>query len=273
MASGVEQPLERNKVAPVPWLRVRAELPPRVRRWVGWGFIALLLLAWAAVTAAKLVLPAFLPSPVSVARAAAEVAGKGDLLPAVLITLKRIWHALLLVVAIGVPLGVLMGSFALFDSLLSPVVAGVKAVPTTAFIALVIVWFGIGERAKVVFLFLGAIFFMLLLVRDAILGVREEHVRTALDLGAGSARTVFSVLLPAAMPQIWDGIIVCNGIMWTYVLLAEFINAQSGLGYLINTASRMQRPDRVFAGIILIAVISVCTDWVLRRVKARWFAY
>lgn len=273
MQNAAQEPRQVEKRVGISWFQVRADLPPRLRTALGWGMIGVLLLAWIAVTALGSVPALLLPSPIAILQGGAELAQKGELLPSTVITLGRIGQALLLVIAVGIPLGVLMGSLATVDSLLQPLVAGAKGIPTTAFIALVILWFGIEERAKIVFLFLGAIFYMLLLVRDAILGVREEYVRTALDLGAGGARTVFSVLLPGAMPRIWDGIIVCNGIMWTYVVLAEFINAKSGLGYLINIAGRLQRSDQVFAGVILIGVISVCTDWILRRIKARWFSY
>lgn len=166
-----------------------------------------------------------------------------------------------------------MGSFAAADSALDPIVSAAKSIPTTAFIALVILWFGVEEKAKIVFLFLGGIFYMLILVRDAVAGVREELVRIAQDLNASASRTIFSVLLPAAMPRIWDGITVCNGIMWTYVLLAEYINAKNGLGYLINIAGRLQRSDQAFAGVIIIGLLSAGTDWVLRRAKARWLDY
>ena len=267
------EPRATPKRSRVALFRVRTELPARTRTALGWGMIALILLAWVVVTAANAVPALLLPSPMAMVEGGLELARKGDLLPSVLVTLGRIGQALLLVIAVGVPLGVLMGSFPVFDALLEPVVSAAKGVPTTAFIALVILWFGIEEKAKIVFLFLGAIFYMLLLVRDAVLGVREELVRTALDLGSTGARTIFSVLVPGAMPRIWDGIVVCNGIMWTYVVLAEFINAKSGLGYLINIAGRLQRSDQVFAGVLLIGVISGCTDWLLRRAKARWFSY
>jgi len=271
---GIEAAGRAAKRYHTPLFRVRAGVPPHTRMILGWGMVALLLLVWVVVTSAHLVLPLMLPTPAAIVQGAAELVHKGELLPSVRDTLWRIWQALLLVMAIGIPLGVLMGSFGILDSALEPIVSGLKGVPTTAFIGLVILWFGVEERAKIVFLFVGAIFYMLLLVRDSILEVREEYVLTALDLGAGGARTVLSVLIPGAMPRVWDGIIVCNGIMWTYVVLAEYsLNAKSGLGYLINIGGRQQRSDYVFAAVILIAAISVFTDWVLRRVKARWFAY
>jgi ABC-type nitrate/sulfonate/bicarbonate transport system permease component len=77
------------------------------------------------------------------------------------------------------------------------------------------------------------------------------------------------VLLPGALPQIWDAIIVCNGLMWTYIVLAEWVNADSGLGHMISIASRLNRSDEVFAGVIVIAVISAATDWLLRTVRGR----
>ena len=79
------------------------------------------------------------------------------------------------------------------------------------------------------------------------------------------------VLLPGALPQIWDAIIVCNGLMWTYIILAEYTNATSGLGHLITIASRLSRSDQVYAIIIVIALISASTDWLLRTVRKQYF--
>jgi ABC-type nitrate/sulfonate/bicarbonate transport system permease component len=179
-------------------------------------------------------------------------------------------RALCLVILVGVPIGVLMGAFQPLDALLQKIVNGAKSVPTTALTGVVVLWFGIDEFGKIVFLFLGAIFFMIILVRNAVAGVSDDYVRVALDLGANRRQMVTQVLLPGALPQIWDAIIVCNGIMWTYIVLAEFLSSnmeQLGLGYLLQIGSRTQNPGKVFATLVVIGMISAATDHVLQTVR------
>ena len=104
------------------------------------------------------------------------------------------------------------------------------------------------------------------------MGVREEYVRVAEDFGATSGQIIWRVLLPGALPQIWDAVIVCNGIMWTYIVLAEFINSseeQIGLGYLLYIGGRTQESGQVFATLILIALISTATDGWLTVIRKR----
>jgi NitT/TauT family transport system permease protein len=226
---------------------------------------------WCIVTYGGFIKPLFLPKPSDIYFGLQELIKNGMLPGSIWVSLWRITQAMFVTIAIGVPVGILMGSFPVIDALLRKFLDGGKSVPPTALIALVILWFGIEERAKVVFLVLGAIFYMVLMTRTAIRNVREEYVMVATDIGASPWQMIGWVLLPGALPQIWDGIIVCNGIMWTYVILAEFINAQSGLGYMINIAQRLNRSGEVFAGIIIIAVISALTDWLLRSVRTRFF--
>jgi ABC-type nitrate/sulfonate/bicarbonate transport system permease component len=198
---------------------------------------------------------------------------KGWLLPAIGRSFGRVTYALGLVILVGVPVGVLMGAFPAVDAFLRKSVNGAKSVPTTGIVTLVILWFGIEERGKIVFLFLGAIFYMILLVKNAIQGVREEYLRVALDIGAKPPQMIGRVLLPGALPQIWDAITVCNGIMWTYIVLTELMSSneeQLGLGYLLQIGQRSGDSGKLFGTLILIAVISSLTDWVLQAIRRRF---
>jgi ABC-type nitrate/sulfonate/bicarbonate transport system permease component len=248
----------------------RSGLPER-RAWVlQVAGVAALVVAWCAVTYSGKVAPLFLPSPTAMIAGTAELIQHGLFFEALKISAMRIAKALLWVLAVGVPVGVLLGSFPAFDAFFRLPVDAFKAVPITAVFPLVILWFGIGEASKIVFLVLGAIFYMILLTKNAVLSVREEYVKTAVDLGASRARVITTVLLPGALPQIWQGIIVSNAIMWTYIILAEMFNAQNGLGYLINIAGRLQRSDQVYALIILIALLVVMLEWILRTIQRRF---
>jgi ABC-type nitrate/sulfonate/bicarbonate transport system permease component len=182
-----------------------------------------------------------------------------------------------MVVAIGVPIGALMGAFAPVDAALRKIVNGAKSVPTSGIIGLIVLWFSFEERGKIVFLFLGALFYIIILVKNAFLDVNEEYLRVAQDIGANRWQVISRVLLPGALPQIWDAIIVCNGIMWTYIVLAESLNSNVnspqnlGLGALLIVASRANESGQVFGTLIVIALISSLTDWLLQSVRRRFF--
>ena len=121
------------------------------------------------------------------------------------------------------------------------IINGAKSVPTTGILGLVVLWFGLDEQGKIVFLFIGSIFYMIILVKNAVANVNEDYVRVAVDIGANRWQIIWRVILPGALPQIWEAIAVCNGIMWTYIVLAEYLNANEenlGLGYLLFMGGR-----------------------------------
>jgi NitT/TauT family transport system permease protein len=253
--------------------QIRGKLSPRADLLIGLAGIATLVVVWCVVTYGGYVRPLFLPQPSGIWEGALEFHQRHWLFPAIGRSFWRVTQSLGLVILIGVPLGVIMGAFAPADAFFRKIVNGGKSVPTTGMVGLIVLWFSIEERAKIVFLFLGAIFYMVILVKNAVLSVNEEYLRVALDIGANRWQTIYRVLLPGALPQIWDAIAVCNGIMWTYIVLAEFINSneeQLGLGYLLYTGSRSQDSGKVFATLILIGLISTTTDWLLQAVRKRF---
>ena len=254
-------------------LDIRGKLSPRADLVIGLAGIGALVAVWCVLTYGGMVKPLFLPTPTGIWAGLLDFQQRHWLFPAIWRSFWRVTRALGWVVLIGVPIGVSMGAFAPVDALLRKIVNGAKSIPTTGLIAPVVLWFGIEEPGKIVFLFLGAIFYMVILVKNAIQSVDEEYLRVALDIGANRWQTIARVLLPGALPQIWDAIAVCNGIMWTYIVLAEFINGneeQLGLGYLLNIGSRHEDQGEVFAVLILIGIISSLTDWILHSVRARF---
>ena len=235
-----------------------------------------MVVLWCALTYGGVIKPLFLPSPSNVWDGWMHFHGLGWLLPAVLRSTARVLLSLCLVVIVGVPLGILMGAYAPIDSLLNRILNAFKAVPPTGLIGLIILWFSVEERAKIVFLFLGSIFYMILLVRNAILDVREEYLNVARDIGANGYQMLTKVLMPAALPQIADAVIVCNGIMWTYIVLAEYINSneeQLGLGYLLTMGSKTFQSGQVYGALILIGGIAYSSDWILRFAQRRLFRW
>jgi NitT/TauT family transport system permease protein len=256
---------------------VRGGLSPRADLLVGVAGVAALLAVWCALTYGGFVGEFFLPKPTDIWQGTLDLYHRGLLVPAIWRSFVRVTKALGFVILLGVPVGILCGTFAPVDAFLRKIINGGKSIPTSGLLGLVVLWFGATEQGKILFLFLGAIFFMIVLVKSAVRGVNEEYVRVALDLGAGRAQVVRYVLLPGALPQIWDAVAVCNGIMWTYIVLVEFINANIsneenlGLGVLLRASTVSNRPAHVFSMLILIAVISSLTDFVLNVVRRRLF--
>ncbi len=236
--------------------------------------IAIVIALWCWATYGGHVKPFFLPSPTSLFEGLVDLNNRGWLVAATIGSFMRVTKSLLLVAVIGIPVGMLMGTFTPIDALLRRMVYGAKSVPTTGIIGLIVLWFGIEERAKVVFLFLGAFFYVVILVRAAVININEEFVKVAVDMGADRTQTILKVLVPAALPQIWDALAVANGIMWTYIVLAEYINGsedQIGLGYLLYIAGRAEESGKVFGVLLLVAVVSSLTDLAMQAIRSRFF--
>jgi NitT/TauT family transport system permease protein len=252
---------------------VRAPVPEGFRLPLAAVPLLLLLAVWSLVTYGGLVSRFFLPSPTDVLDGLVQLIVEQGLLKAVGVSALRILAAFALSVLVAFPLGVLMGSFDAVNRMFDPIVAPLRYMPITAFIPLLILWFGIYEKQKIAFLFLGTFVFLLPVVVDAIRAVPDELVATAFTLGATRMQAVLTVLVPAALPQIFDSFRVMNAIAWTYVILAEFVNPQQGIGYLLNLAQQHSKPHWSLAGIAVVGVIGLVTDYAIaaaNRVLFRW---
>lgn len=229
--------------------------------------------AWCGLTYGGFAPPDFLPSPTEVLRGILQLFIEHDLWGAILVSSRRIGIAFLLASAVALPLGVLMGAFEAINRLFEPVVAPLRYMPISAFIPLLILWFGIYEKQKIAFLFLGVFVYLLPVVVTAIRAVPEELVQTALTLGASKGQVIRTVLVPAALPEICDSFRVMNAISWTYVILAEAVNPEHGLGYMVELARTHQKASWSFAGLFVIGGIGLITDTAIRlfwNIAFRW---
>lgn len=236
---------------------------------------AVVLIGWFVLTvgAEPMIMRDFLPSPTGTLKGFLQMYFDYGLVASIWASTQRILIAFSLSVAVALPLGILMGAFTPIQAALDPIFAPLRYMPITAFIPLLILWFGIYEQQKIAFLFLGTFVFLLPVVVTAIRAVPEELIQTALTLGAGRWQILRTVLIPYALPEIFDSFRVMNAIAWTYVILAEVINAPQGLGYMLEQARTKQKPEWLFAGLVVIAVIGLLTDWAIRfssRLLFRW---
>jgi NitT/TauT family transport system permease protein len=252
---------------------VRGPIPRRTRTVLMFGAPLLTLVLWCVLSYGGLASPDFLPSPSDVLKGTLQLFFDYDLSRSIWISTRRILLAFGLAAAVAFPLGVLMGAFRPIEAFFEPVMAPLRYMPISAFIPLLILWFGIDEAQKLAFLFLGTFVFLLPVVVTAIQAVPEELVQTAQTLGASRLRVVTTVLIPAALPEIWDSFRVMNAIAWTYVILAEAVNPGGGLGYMVELARSHSKANWSFAGLFVIGAIGLITDLIIRlssKLLFRW---
>jgi NitT/TauT family transport system permease protein len=281
-----ELPMPPARRAPKAKLwKIRAPIPAGTARLLSLSALGLFLLVWCLVSyiqvdrgrgSEPLVPHFFLPAPDEVVKALLYLFIDKGLLQAIGVSTLRILKAFALSIAVALPLGIAMGSFETLNKFFDPIVAPLRYLPITAFIPLLILWFGIGETEKVGFLFLGTVVYLLPVVVDAIRAVPEELVQTAFTLGATRAQVIRTVLIPAALPQIFDSFRVMNAIAWTYNILAEIVGAREdtgGVGYILSLANAHTKPAWSFAGILVVGVIGIATDLIIRGLGRLFFSW
>jgi NitT/TauT family transport system permease protein len=252
---------------------LRSSLPRAYRPWFALAAPALVLGLWCILSYGHLAPESFLPSPSEVLKGLLQLFFEKDLGLAILTSTRRITIAFAMAAACALPLGVLMGAFEPINRFFEPMMAPLRFMPISAFIPLLIVWFGIDEGQKIAFLFLGVFVYLLPVVVSAIRNVPQEYVDTAYTLGASRAQVIFTVLIPAASPEIFESFRVMNAIAWTYVILAEAVNPGTSLGYLIQLAYTHARPQWSFAGLFVIGGVGLATDGILRGLQALLFRW
>ena len=248
------------------------------RRGLGLAAVATVIVLWGIVTGLSLVAPTKLPSPLAVGKAFSYLAWDSDnqrslLFNAVLWSVGRVLAAGVLVVLIGVPVGALMGASPHVNAVLSPLVDPFRSAPVVALLPVLVMWLGIGELMKIIFLFIGAVVYLIPMVRDAVVAVPSTYWTSARDIGATPWEAIRHAVLPMAMPRITDGIIVSISVMWTYITVAEYVNAKEGLGQLIQNARRFSAMDQVFVGIFVIIALALVTYAAMTAIKRKLYPW
>lgn len=253
----------------------KAAIPAPVYVALGLLSVGSLLGAWCVLTYGHLVRPDFLAPPHEVALAGWKRLANLTLLEHIWSSLSVILTGFLLASALAVPLGVLMGSFQVARALLEPIAGFMRYLPVSAMIPLLILWVGIGFEEKVLVIFLGTFFQQLILISDVSARVSKDLIDCSYTLGASRRQVVTRVLFPACLPGVMDNLRVTMGWAWTYLVVAELVAANSGLGYMILNAMRGLFTDVILLGIFTIGVLGLATDLLfklLRRVLLPWSA-
>jgi len=217
--------------------------------------------------------PMILPSPWQVLAALGYMHANEGLVRSAIASFLRITVSFLLAVLVAIPLAVLMGSYPPVRAWFEPFTGPLRYLPISAVTGLFILLFGIGEEMKIAFLFVGTVVYLIPICGEAILNVEDIYLETALTLGAKPRQVILRVLWPAACPGIFEACRVIYGVGWTYVILAELVNAKYGLGYLIAQSSKFGKVDQAYALVLVILALGVGTNELFRQVGRRLFAW
>jgi len=259
-------------------LALRLAPPPLTRRLVGAGAVALVVLFWwlatlGAAAENRLISPVILPSPAEVIRSFPSLLNERALLQSIAATLKRVLIGFGLAVIVGVPLGILAGSWRIFEAAGAPLALFGRNLPVAALIPLTILWFGIDETQKVMFIFIACVPFVYADAVAAVTSVPDRYVETAQTLGAKPFQIVTKVLVPLALPDIYNSLRHLFGMAFGYIMLAELINASYGLGFLLMTSQRRGLSEHIILILMVIGLLAFAIDRLLYFLQRGLFPY
>ena len=247
---------------------------PGARAVVGLAVPAVLLVLWWAVTAAGLLSAVQLPSPGAVLSAGVNLLERGDLWLHVGISTQRVLLGFLLGAALGLAVGSALGLSRWADALFAPLIGALRAVPSLAWVPLLILWMQIGEESKVTLIAIGAFFPVFTTVYAALRHVDPHLVEAGRAFGYHGLSLLRTVQLPAVVPAVFSGLRLALAQAWLFLVAAELIASSMGLGFLLTDSQNNGRTDRLILAIILLAVLGKLTDWLLglleRRALRRW---
>lgn len=233
---------------------------------------AVIVLVWYAIHYSGVVNPALVPTPDAVAKRFVELS-RQRLPEDVWISTQRVLLGVLFGILLAVPVGFVLGWYREVRRFIDPLLNFFRALPPIALIPLVIVYFGIGETAKIVILFYASFFSGVIVMYEGIAQISPIYVRVARTLGAKDDEIFRKVIIPLAVPHILTALRVALGVAWATLVASELIAAQTGLGSLIQNAAAFFQLDIIYVGIICIGFIALAMDLVLRAFARRLVAW
>lgn len=246
---------------------------PGARAALGLAFFVLFFVAWGIATLGGYVSPTFLADPFTMVREGVNLIVQHGFVKDILITIWRVFGGFLLAAAIGIPLGMMMGAYKPVEAFFEPFISFSRYLPASAFIPLLILWAGTGETQKLLVIFVGSFFQIVLMVAIAVGNTRRDLVEAAYTLGASDRAIVTRVLFPAAAPEIAEISRLVLGWAWTYVIVAELIGASSGIGHMIMDSQALLNTGQIIFGIVVIGVIGLVSDFLFKALNRRLFPW
>jgi sulfonate transport system permease protein len=245
---------------------------PRLRPAVGVVLPLSLLAAWHLIASAGLYSPAQLPPPAEVVSALAELVRRGELWHHLAISTQRVLIGFAAGSALGLTLGGLVGLSRTVSAALSPTVQAIRAVPSLAWVPLLLLWLGIGETPKIVLVAIGAFFPVYTTVSAALAHIDPHLIEVGRAYGRRGLPLLGTVLFPAATPAILSGLRLGLAQGWLFLVAAELIASSMGLGFLLIDSQNTGRTDVMLLAIILLALLGKLSDTVLGLGEGRLVA-
>ena len=232
-----------------------------------------MFLAWLGVSVAGWVRPLFLPSPLAVWTRLADLAQSGQLFQDAGISIYRIMGGFLIASVMALPIGVLIGSYRFWEAAVEPLVDFVRYMPVVAFVPLTILWTGTGDVQKFLIIWIGTFFQQVLLIMDNVKRVPWDFIDIGRTLELSDRKILWRIVIPSALPGIWDSMRISLGWAWTWLVLAELVAATSGLGYRITVSQRFFQTDTIIGYILVLGCFGLVTDQVMKAIGRRLFRY
>ena len=243
-------------------------------KWLlGIAFFIAFFGAWAYATLGGFVSPTFLASPITMAQEGWLLFTEYNFIHDIGMTVWRVFGGFVLAALVAVPLGIAMGAHKVVEAFFEPFVSFCRYLPASAFIPLLILWAGLGELQKLLVIFIGSVFQIILMVAVTVGAARKDLVEAAYTLGANPTGIVRRVLIPGAAPDIAETLRLVLGWAWTYVIVAELIGSSSGIGHMITDSQALLNTGQIIFGIIVIGLIGLVSDLAFKAFNRRLFAW
>lgn len=274
-------PAKRRYLRPSVFWSIRQGFPVWLQPLLSTFSLLVPLLVWSALSYGGVVPAKFLPTPDAVVRTGVEMLFQNDggfwdesgLIWDILDSTVRVIFGFSLAAAVGIPVGIAMGTFYSMDSLLGSFVRTARYLPIVAFVPLIIIWAGIDETSKILIVFFGIVFYNATMIADAVKFIPDETLNVAYTLGATRLDVLLRVILPATLPNILDALRVNVAGAWNFLVLSELIAAENGLGFTIIRSQRFLQTDKAIFCILVICVIGLATDFAFKLLFRWWLPW
>ncbi|WP_407975753.1 ABC transporter permease [Brucella pseudogrignonensis] len=243
------------------------------RIFLGILFFVLFFAFWGVATLGGFVSPTFLADPITMVKDGYDLIANQGFLSDIGMTVWRVLGGFIMASIVAIPLGIAMGAYKPIEALLEPFVSFARYLPASAFVPLLILWSGIGETQKLLVIFIGAVFQLILMIAVIVSNTRRDLVEAAYTLGAKDRGVIRRVLVPSSAPDIAETLRLVLGWAWTYVIVAELIGASSGIGYMIINSQALMATGQIIFGIIVIGVIGLISDLAFKYINRWLFAW
>lgn len=242
-------------------LKIRANISKHSKNIISIAFFVLLFAVWMVISWTKVVDEKFLPAPWTVLSDIINSTRDGTLISDVKISVYRVLTGFGLAVLLGVPLGIMCGCFTWFQSCIAPLCGFIRYMPVQSFVPIIVLYTGIGETSKITVVFIGALFQLILMVADDVASVPNDLINAGYTLGNGQFRTISRVIIPCILPRMMRSLRMIVGWAWGFLICAELVASNSGLGYRILSSQRFFKTETIFGSIFIIGLLGLITDF------------